>query len=139
MCSAWASQLISGNHAYATAALLRCPWVLTHIAPFSEPGKLAFLWFCYGNYRNHRINKARVRYVACITVNLLCARLEKDAQRFASSWGGTEDRNREFFQIQRSNSEKSSKSHACVLRRTKTIGLVEMALGTKFQERRWFS
>ena len=77
------------------------------------------------------------------SVKLLCARPEKDAQPFASSWGGTEDRNREFFQIQRSNFEKSSKSHACVLRRTKTAllidGLVEMALGTKFQERRWFS
>ena len=65
MCSAW---LISENHAYATAALLRCPRALTPIAPFSEPGKLAFLWFCYGNYGNHRINKARVRYVACITL-----------------------------------------------------------------------
>ena len=78
------------------------------IAPFSEPGKLAFLWVCYGNYGNHSINKAGVRYVACITVKLLCARPEKDAQPFASSWGGTEDRNREFFQVQRSNSEKSS-------------------------------
>ncbi len=68
MCSAWASRLISGNHAYATAALLSCPRALTRIAPFSEPGKLAFLWFCYGNYGNHRINKARVRYVACITL-----------------------------------------------------------------------
>ena len=41
---------------------------LMRIAPFSEPGKLAFPWFCYGNYGNHRINKARVRYVACITL-----------------------------------------------------------------------
>ena len=31
------------------------------------------------------------------SVKLLCARPEKDAQPFASSWGGTEDRNREFF------------------------------------------
>ena len=68
MCSTWASRLISGNHAYATAALLHCPWALMRIAPFSEPGKLAFLWFCYGNYENHRINKAHVRYVACITL-----------------------------------------------------------------------
>jgi len=31
------------------------------------------------------------------SVKLLCARPEKDAQPFVSSWGGTEDRNREFF------------------------------------------
>ena len=68
MCSTWALRLISGNHAYATAALLRYLRALTPIVPFSEPGKLAFLWFCYGNYGNHRINKARVRYVACITL-----------------------------------------------------------------------
>ena len=63
------------------------------------------------------------------SVKLLCARPEKDAQPFASSWGGTEDRNREFFQIQRSNSEKSSKRHACVLRRTKTALLIDWASG----------
>ena len=45
MCSALASRLISGNHAYASAALLRCPRALTPIAPFSEPGKLVFLGF----------------------------------------------------------------------------------------------
>ena len=99
MCSTWASRLISGNHVYATAVLLCCPRALTCIAPFLEPGKLAFLWFCYGNYGNHRINKARVRYVACITVKLLCTCPEKDAQPFASSWGGTEDRNRVFFKF----------------------------------------
>ena len=33
------------------------------------------------------------------SVKLLCARPEKDAQPFASSWGGTEDRNREFFKF----------------------------------------
>ena len=63
------------------------------------------------------------------SVKLLCARPEKDAQPFASSWGGPEDRNREFFQIQRSNSEKSSKSHACVLGRTKTALLIDWASG----------
>ena len=129
MCSTWASWLISGNHAYATAAPLRCPRALTCIAPFSEPGKLAFLWFCYGNYGNHSINKACVRYVACITVKLLCARPEKDAQPFASSWGGTEDCNREVFQVQCSNSEKSSKSHSCILCRTKTALLIDWASG----------
>jgi len=51
MCSTWASQLISENHAYATAV-------------HAEPGKLAFLWFCYGNGNL----KATVRYVACITL-----------------------------------------------------------------------
>ena len=34
-----------------------------------------------------------------------------------------------FFQIQRSNSEKSSKSHACVLRRMKTALLIDWASG----------
>ena len=63
------------------------------------------------------------------SVKLLCARPETDAQPFVSSWGGTEDRNREFFQIQDSNSEKSSKSHACVLPRTKTALLIDWASG----------
>ena len=63
------------------------------------------------------------------SVKLLCACPERDAQPLPSSWGGTEDRNREFFQIQRSNSEKSSKRHAWVLRRTKRALLIDWASG----------
>ena len=67
MCSTWALRLISGNHVYATAALLSCPRALMRIVPFSEPGKLAFLWFAMATTETIEINKAHVRYVACIT------------------------------------------------------------------------
>ena len=46
----------------ATAALLRCPRALRRIAPFSEPGKLAFLWFCYGNYGNYTAKNNWARF-----------------------------------------------------------------------------
>ena len=61
------------------------------------------------------------------SVKLLRAFPDRDAPLFASSWASTADRNGEFFQIERSKSEISSKIHACVLHTTKMAPLMASA------------
>ena len=61
------------------------------------------------------------------SVILLRTLPDRDAPLFASSWASAADRNGEFFQMERSKSEKSSKIHACVLHTTKMAPLVASA------------
>ena len=49
------------------------------------------------------------------SVKLLRAFPDRDALLFVSSWASTADRNMEFFEIEHSKSEKSSKILACIL------------------------
>ena len=61
------------------------------------------------------------------SVKLLCVFPDQDAPLFVSSWASTADHNEEFFQIERSKSEKSSKIHACVLHTAKMALLMASA------------
>ena len=61
------------------------------------------------------------------SVKLLRVFPDRDVPLFASSWASTADRNGEFFQIERSKSEKSSKIHAYVLHRAKMAPLMASA------------
>ena len=61
------------------------------------------------------------------SVKLLRAFPDQDVPLFASSWASTADRNGEFFQIECSKSEKSSKIHACVLHTAKMTLLMGSA------------
>ena len=55
------------------------------------------------------------------SVKLLRVFPDRDAPLFAA------DRNREFFQIEHSKSEKSSKIHACILHTVKMAPLMAIA------------
>ena len=61
------------------------------------------------------------------SVKLLRIFPDRDAPLLASLWANTVDRNGEFFQIEHSKSEKSSKIHACVLHTAKMVPLMASA------------